>query len=46
VRVLAVACEHTLGCLQFAELVDEPLALGIGARKRRADRLLLLGDLV
>ena len=45
-RVRAIACEHTLGRLQFIELAGEPLALGIGARKRFAEPLLLLGDLV
>jgi hypothetical protein len=45
-RVRAIACEHTLGRLQFIELAGELLALGIGARKRFAEPLLLLGDLV
>jgi len=45
-RVLAVTCEHTLGRLEFAELAGEFLALGIDARKRFAEPLLLLGHLV
>ena len=43
---LAVAREHSLGRLQFAELAGELFALRIDARERFADPLLLFGDLV
>src|SRR5690349_21171379 len=43
---LTVAREHSLGCLQFAELAGELLALRIGARQRLTDPLLLFGDLL
>jgi hypothetical protein len=42
---LAVARQHSLGRLQFAELAGELLALRIDARERLAEPLLLLGDL-
>src|ERR1700730_3833733 len=45
-RALAVARKHTLARLQFAELTGELVALQVDARKRFADPLLLLGDLV
>jgi hypothetical protein len=35
-RALAISGEHSLGCLQFAELAGEPLALRIDARLLRS----------